>query len=423
MEDISETPPQDIDPYTTLNLTSSATTADIKTAYKRLALRHHPDKAPPSEKSTAHSTFQTIAFAYAILSSPHRRTLYDTTGSTSETLSSSEDFNWLSFFRTQYSALSASALTSLSTSYKASAEERKDVLGMYTKHKGKMGKVYEEVMLSNPLEDEDRFREIIDEAIEKGEVQAYDSYVKESKKSKDARMRKARKEAEDAEKEAKSNKRYQSIFGGDGKGGRDIINGSAVAAEDEGPQTNGATSSSKAKKANGGKGDISDLAAMIQSRQQSRSDEFFDKLEARYAGGSKGKKRKAVEEPDEEAFERTKAKMAKGKVERGGRGEQGNGKVGKGTSKAGRVVVHDKDDDATDEEEEGGDIDLEKGSDGDEEEEEEEEEKESEEEVEVEEVKPKRRGAQKGKPKTAAAAPPPAPKKKMPTRARGRGKK
>ncbi|KAL8899807.1 MAG: hypothetical protein Q9207_006006 [Kuettlingeria erythrocarpa] len=131
MENIPETPPKDIDPYAALNLTPSASAADIKTAYKKLALKHHPDKAPPSEKSAAHSTFQTIAFAYAILSSPHRRTLYDTTGSTSETLSSSsEDFNWLSFFRAQYSALSASVLTSFSTSYKASAKEREDVLAM-----------------------------------------------------------------------------------------------------------------------------------------------------------------------------------------------------------------------------------------------------------------------------------------------------
>ncbi|KAL8899806.1 MAG: hypothetical protein Q9207_006005, partial [Kuettlingeria erythrocarpa] len=218
-------------------------------------------------------------------------------------------------------------------------------------------------MLSNPLEDDDRFREIIDGAIEKREVQAYDAYVKESKKSKDARMKKARKEAEEAEKEAESNVRYQSIFGGDGKGGRDMVNGSTIAAEDNTPQTNGAassSSSSKNKKAtNMAKGDISDLAAIIQSRQQSRSDEFFDKLEAKYAGDSKGKKRKAVEEPDEEAFERTNAKMVKGKTERGGRENQPNGKMEKGVRKAGRAVVN---------EEEDKDIDLEEGS-GDEEDE------------------------------------------------------
>ncbi len=226
------------------------------------------------------------------------------------------------------------------------------MLAMYTKHKGKMSRVYGEVMLSNPLEDDDRFREIIDEAIEKREVQAYDAYVKESKKSKDARMKKAREEAEEAEKEAESNVRYQSIFGGDGKGGRDLVNGSTVPVEDGTPPTNGAAASSskKMKTANGAKGDISDLAAMIQSRQQSRSDEFFNKLEAKYAGDSKGKKRKAVEEPDEEAFERTKAKMVKGKTERGSREKQSNGKVGKGARKAGRAVVDVDEDDPTEEE-------------------------------------------------------------------------
>lgn len=45
MENVSETPPKDIDPYSTLNLTPTATTAEIRTAYKKLALKYHPGKA------------------------------------------------------------------------------------------------------------------------------------------------------------------------------------------------------------------------------------------------------------------------------------------------------------------------------------------------------------------------------------------
>ncbi|KAL8659903.1 MAG: hypothetical protein Q9226_000197 [Calogaya cf. arnoldii] len=333
MDDISETPPKDINPYATLNLTPSASAAEIKTAYKKLALKHHPDKAEPSQKSTAHSTFQNIAFAYAILSSPHRRTLYDTTGSTSETLSSlsdDDDFNWLSFFRAQYSSLSASTLDDFSKTYKNSDEERKDLLAAYEKHNGKLNGVYEEVMLSNPLEDEDRFHGIIDKAIAGGEVEGYKAYVKETKSSKDARMKKARREAEHAEHERKANVKYQSIFGGDGKG----ASGSTVSATEEDENTEHMTK--RQAKAMRGHGDLGNLAAMIQSRNKARGETFFDNLEAKYAGTSasgKGAKRKAEEEPDEEAFQKTKAKMAKANTEREEKAKQ-NGKAGS-KSKAG----------------------------------------------------------------------------------------
>ncbi|KAL9020499.1 MAG: hypothetical protein Q9185_002272 [Variospora sp. 1 TL-2023] len=431
----SQAVPKDLDPYNTLNLSPTASAGEIKTAYKKLALKHHPDKAPASEKHTAHTTFQNIAFAYAILSSPHRRQLYDSTGSTSETLAGADDgFDWLSFFRNQYSSLSASALSDFSTSYKSSAEERRHVLAAYTKHKGKMGKVYEEVMLSNPLEDEEPFRTIIHGAIDEGEVEAYDAFVKESKKSKDARMRKARKEAGDAEKEAKTNKKYQSIFGGDGKGGRDATSGSGP--EDGDAHGNGAGVEKKKKK----KGDTSDLAAMIQLRQAARSDDFLGRLEAKYAGDaaqkttSRGKKRKAVDEPDDEAFEQTKAKMAKAKA--GEADPKANGK--KTTMGARRSIRPVADEADTEEEEEDEDIDLENGTDGDEEEEEDEEdpvsdvaEEESEEEAEGE-VRPRRK-AQKSKTSSKKAPPtppPPAAKKKKKTapatattRGRARGKK
>ncbi|KAL8962394.1 MAG: hypothetical protein Q9193_001187 [Seirophora villosa] len=428
MESIAEAVPKDIDPYMTLNLTSTATAGEIKTAYKKLALRHHPDKAPALEKHTAHTTFQNIAFAYAILSSPHRRQLYDSTGSTSETLADADDdFDWLSFFRNQYSSISASALADFSTSYKLSAEERRDVLAAYTKHKGKMAKVYEEVMLSDPLEDEERFRTIIDEAIDREEIQAYDAFVKESKKSKDARMRKARREAGDAEKEARTNKKYQSIFGGDGKGGRDTT---GPEPEDGDAHSGGAG----AKKEEKTKADTNDLAAMIQSRQAARSDDFLDRLEAKYAGDAKtgrGKKRKAAQEPDEKAFERTKAKIAKAKAaEQDGEAKQNsNGRTRKGVRRPIRPVANGAD--AEKEEDDDEDINLEDGTDGDEEEDASASDIAAEGSEEEEQQVKSRRKAQKSK--TSKKAPPPPPpaakkKKKTPTvaattKGRARGKK
>ncbi|KAL8974367.1 MAG: hypothetical protein Q9197_001384 [Variospora fuerteventurae] len=189
------------------------------------------------------------------------------------------------------------------------------------------------------------------------------------------------------------------------------------------------------------KGDTSDLAAMIQLRQAARSDDFLSRLEAKYAGDaakktiSRGKKRKAADEPDDEAFEQTKAKMAKAKA-----GEADPKANGKKTTKGARRSIRPVADEADTEEEEveeDEDIDLENGTDGDEEEEEEEDlgydvaEEESEEEAEGE-VRPRRK-AQKSKTSSKKAPPtppPPAAKKKKKTapatattRGRARGKK
>lgn len=39
---MEDEPPLEIDPYAVLSIESSATTAEVKSAYKKLALRHHP---------------------------------------------------------------------------------------------------------------------------------------------------------------------------------------------------------------------------------------------------------------------------------------------------------------------------------------------------------------------------------------------
>jgi DnaJ family protein A protein 2 len=60
--------------YETLELQKDATLQDIKTAYKKLALKHHPDKGGDPEK------FKEIAFAYEILTNSEKRTKYDKFG-------------------------------------------------------------------------------------------------------------------------------------------------------------------------------------------------------------------------------------------------------------------------------------------------------------------------------------------------------
>jgi DnaJ family protein C protein 9 len=149
-------------------------------------------------------------------------------------------------------------------------------------------------MLSNPLVDEERYRGIIDAAIESGEVKAHKAYTGEGEKAKENRMKAARREGEEAEEHAKNIGVHDKLFGKkDGKSGEDA------------------------------------LAALIQKRQAGRGS-FLDNLEAKYAAqekkskGKKSKKRGSEDDeddesgmPSEEAFQAAAARLKNGTAEKG----------------------------------------------------------------------------------------------------------
>jgi len=64
--------------YDTLGVKPTATTLEIKKAYRRLAIVHHPDKNP--NDPTAHEKFQAIGEAYQVLSDEELRKAYDKYG-------------------------------------------------------------------------------------------------------------------------------------------------------------------------------------------------------------------------------------------------------------------------------------------------------------------------------------------------------
>lgn len=229
-----------------------------------------------------------------MLSDPARRKRYDTTGSTAESIVDSDGFNWSDFYREQFKdAISTDAIEQFAAKYKGSDEEKDDVLVAYEQCAGDMDALFEHVILSSVVEDEERFREIIDQAIADEDVPAFKAYTKEPKLKRAARLKRARSEAAEAEDYAKELGVHDQIFG-DKKGGK--------------------------KKGKAGSEDA--LAALIQKRQQDRSESFFDHLEAKYAAPSKGKKGKKrvvdEEEPSEEAFQAAAAKLKNGSKKRRG---------------------------------------------------------------------------------------------------------
>lgn len=63
--------------YAALGLTPSATAADIRRGFHRVALNCHPDKVREQERARATKQFQLIAEAYEVLSDASRRPSYD----------------------------------------------------------------------------------------------------------------------------------------------------------------------------------------------------------------------------------------------------------------------------------------------------------------------------------------------------------
>jgi len=66
------------DYYELLGVNRSASEADIKKAYRKLAMKHHPDRNP--NDSAAEEKFKEVQKAYAVLSDPNKRAAYDQFG-------------------------------------------------------------------------------------------------------------------------------------------------------------------------------------------------------------------------------------------------------------------------------------------------------------------------------------------------------
>eukprot|EP00047_Mylnosiga_fluctuans_P012815 m.27932 g.27932 ORF g.27932 m.27932 type:complete len:260 (-) comp4477_c0_seq1:2238-3017(-) len=70
-----QTSPRTRSLYTELRVAPTASTDEIKRAYRKLALKYHPDKHPGNEEK-----FKRIRTAYGVLSDPEKRRVYDQMG-------------------------------------------------------------------------------------------------------------------------------------------------------------------------------------------------------------------------------------------------------------------------------------------------------------------------------------------------------
>ena len=83
--------------YEVLGVEKNASADEIKKAYRKLAIKYHPDKNPGNKE--AEEKFKEVSLAYEVLSNPDKRRQYDQFGHDAYTSSShggatSEAVNW-----------------------------------------------------------------------------------------------------------------------------------------------------------------------------------------------------------------------------------------------------------------------------------------------------------------------------------------
>lgn len=217
---------------------------------------------------------------------------------------------------------------SLFSARTGSEEERSDVLAAYESAAGDLDAILASVMVST-VEDEDRFVDLINQAIASGAVKStpeWKKHLKDTKgKGKERRRKKADKEAKEAEELAKELGVHDKLFGSSGNG-----NG-AGATTSKGAKKGKGKGKAGGRGGGGGEADAEDgeaaLRALIQGNQAKRMNSLVDSLEAKYAAieankkssKQKGKKRASTGEggdQEEEGAGDARSKRPRGKKDR-----------------------------------------------------------------------------------------------------------
>jgi len=182
--------------YEVIGVEADATDSQLKKGYHKVSLKVHPDRCEAEEKEEATRKFQTLGRVYKLLADKDLRSVYDETGEVAEEESSSECKDWQQYWRTMFKVVTVEDIKNFDAKYKESEEEQRDLEQAYCEHSGDMDKILSCVILSS-VEDEERFRVILDAGIEEGRLPEFEAYKPCVKKT-NKRKRAAAKEAKEA---------------------------------------------------------------------------------------------------------------------------------------------------------------------------------------------------------------------------------
>jgi DnaJ-class molecular chaperone len=165
--------------YDVLGVSPEAAASDIKKAYYKLALEHHPDKSKDRE---AVQRFQAISRAYEVLSDEKSRKIYDETGSDEQDLDVMGYEDLLAYFLSKFeqTRLSMEDVESALKENQAKAQERasglsvddeSDVRKYYAQFQGDLSKIMQCVNSSKA-----KTIKFIQTCIEEGTLKEYPKF-------------------------------------------------------------------------------------------------------------------------------------------------------------------------------------------------------------------------------------------------------
>lgn len=186
--------------YDVLKVSRTASESEIKRAFRQVSLKVHPDRAGKDDKD-ATEKFQVLSKVSKILLDKEKRDVYDSTGSVIDDDGGNFDQDidsWMKYWKRLFK-FDANDIENFLNDYHGSELEKSDLKSIYVECEGDLDVIFEK-QIGYELEEEDRLRKILDEAIANEDIPAFDAYTKETKKKRNKRKRWYEKERRDFEK-------------------------------------------------------------------------------------------------------------------------------------------------------------------------------------------------------------------------------
>lgn len=177
--------------YTVLGLDKeNCDEKSIKKAYYKQSLLCHPDRCiSEQQKESSKLKFQILTKIHSVLSNKEHKAVYDETGQlVDEGDLCQQNKDWEAYWRILYKKVLKSDIEEFEKEYKGSEEEAEVVRNCYVKFEGNMESILDNVMCAT-IDDEERFRKIIQEGIKKKKLPKFDAYSNESGDKKNKRKK------------------------------------------------------------------------------------------------------------------------------------------------------------------------------------------------------------------------------------------
>ncbi|CAH8486272.1 unnamed protein product [Dicrocoelium dendriticum] len=181
--------------YDVLGVSKRCKAAELRKAFYKMSLLHHPDKHIGAAKVEATARFQILSKIYSILSDTEKRKVYDETGvvDEDESIASKSYDDWVTYWQLIFPRVTTEKIDEFCAKYKDSQQELDDLAEIYERFKGDMDSILETLLFAS-YTDESRIRKLIDQLIASGRVKAYGNYTKEDPAKVSKRAKRALKE-------------------------------------------------------------------------------------------------------------------------------------------------------------------------------------------------------------------------------------